>query len=59
VFERTQILGNDAAGFESWKSMYRMKFYDRFGFVVPEAVPQTLQCNRNGPMLPVYEACMP
>jgi hypothetical protein len=45
--------------FATWKSMYRMPFWERHPFFVPETVPQTLQCNRNGPEMPVYEACMP
>jgi hypothetical protein len=58
VFERTGVLSGMTA-FDTWKSMYRKPFYDRFGFNVPAgAIPQTLQCNRNGPQLPVYEMCM-
>jgi hypothetical protein len=58
VFERTGVL-TGAAAFDSWKSMYRTPFWDRFEFAVPEAVPQTVQCARNGPEEPVYEACVP
>ena len=58
VFERSGVLSGMTA-FDTWKSMYRGPFYDRFGFNVPAgAIPQTLQCNRNGPQMPVYEMCM-
>jgi hypothetical protein len=59
VFERTGLLAGDT-GFETWKSMYRMPFYDRFGFVLPEgAIPQTLTCNDGDPPMPVFEECVP
>ena len=59
VFERTGLLTGTGA-FETWKSMYRAPFWERFEFKVPEgAIPQTVQCNRNGEQKPVYEACMP
>ncbi len=59
VFERTGLLSGTGA-FDTWKSMYRGPFYQRFGFSVPAgAIPQTLQCNRNGAEQAVYEACMP
>jgi len=59
TFERTGLLSGMTA-FDSWKSMYRTPFWDRFEFKVPEeGVPQTVQCARNGPEAPVYEACMP
>jgi hypothetical protein len=58
LFERTAILGGSTS-FADWKSMYRMPFFQRFGFFVPPgAIPETLSCNRNMPM-PVYEACTP
>jgi hypothetical protein len=59
VFERTGLLSGMGA-FETWASMYRPVFYDRFEFVVPEGpIPQTVTCNQGGPAKPVYEACMP
>lgn len=59
VFERTGILVG-SAGFTTWKTNYRPRFYERFGFIVPPgAIPQTLTCNRADPPKPVYEACMP
>jgi len=59
VFERTGLLSGMTA-FETWKTMYRTPFWDRFEFKVPEgAIPQTVQCNRNGPEAPVYEMCTP
>jgi hypothetical protein len=59
VFERTGVLAGNMA-FESWKSMYRMPFYDRFGFVVPEGpIPQVVTCNDGEAGMPVYEECVP
>jgi hypothetical protein len=58
VLRRTGILP-EMNGFTTWKSTYRMPFYDGFGFAVPPgSLPQTLECNRGTP-IPVYEACMP
>lgn len=59
IFERTGLLTGTGA-FETWKNMYRAPFWKRFEFKVPEgAIPQTVQCNRNGEQKPVYQACMP
>ena len=59
VFERSAVL-TGMGGFTTWKSDYRGKFFERFGFVVPEGMlPQTVLCNRNGAPKPVYEACVP
>ena len=56
TFERSGILSGMTA-FETWKTMYRPKFWERFEFNVPTPVPQTVECNR-GELKPVYEACM-
>jgi hypothetical protein len=59
LFERTGLLSGTTS-FETWKSMYRMPFYQRFGFFVPPGdVPETLMCNRADPPMPVFQACMP
>jgi hypothetical protein len=58
VFRRTGLLPQSDP-FATWKGTYRMPFWNRHPFFVPAVVPQTLQCNRNGPDMPVYEACMP
>lgn len=58
VMRRSGLLP-EMNGFETWKAMYRMPFYDTFGFAVPEGtLPQTLECNR-GEAKAVYEACVP
>ena len=58
ILRRTGLLP-EMNGFETWKTTYRMPFYDLLGFSVPEGtLPQTLECNRDDEM-PVYEACVP
>ncbi len=58
VMRRTGLLP-EMGGFETWKSEYRMAFFQAFGFFVPPgSLPQTLECNR-GAETPVFEACAP
>jgi len=59
LFYRTDVLqGTTQAAFDSWKNMYRQPFFARFGFAVPNPVPQTVKCG-NDAAQPVYEACVP
>jgi len=56
---RTGLLtGSTQQAFETWRTMYRKAFFDRFGFSVPTPVPQTLKCSTEAEK-PVYEACVP
>jgi hypothetical protein len=58
VFNKSSLLPQQSA-FATWKEEYRMAFFDAHGFQVPATVPQLVQCNRNQPGRPVYEACVP
>lgn len=59
VFRKTGVLAGSQS-FESWKSMYRMPFWDTYGVFVPDGpIPQEAVCNRGEPGTPVYEACIP
>jgi hypothetical protein len=57
IHQRSGVLASGSAGFETWKSEYRMPFYDRFGFSVPAVVPQTNDVRNPAQGMPVYEAC--
>jgi len=58
VFDRTRIL-QGTTGFATWKSDYRVPFYERFGFKVPSPVPQTVKCPEDSAARPVFQACVP
>ncbi len=59
LFYRSEVIGgNETAAFGVWKSMYRQKFFERFGFTVPTPVPQTLTCS-GGAAQPIWEPCVP
>jgi hypothetical protein len=58
VFQRTGLLsGSDQEAFASWASSYRQPFFERFGFFVPDEVPQAVSCDAGD--VAVYEACVP
>jgi hypothetical protein len=54
TFERTRVLADDTTAFDTWSATYRSAFYDRYGFVIPDPVPQT---NNEGE--PHYDPCTP
>jgi hypothetical protein len=56
VFQRGGVLDGDDA-FDTWVAQYRDAFYDRFGFAVPDPVPQTNDVGDPGSGTPVYEGC--
>jgi hypothetical protein len=58
VFERARILSG-TNGFATWKSDYRGPFYQRYGFKVPNPVPQTLKCPEDSTARPVFQDCVP
>jgi hypothetical protein len=59
VFERTGVLSGPSS-FDTWKSTYRSRFYERFAFEVPDGpLPQTLTCRGGGTAEPVFEGCAP
>jgi len=57
IYSRAGILGDDNAGFATWKAAYRSKFFERFPFEVPAVVPQTNNVQNPAQGTPVYEAC--
>lgn len=57
VYQRSGLLENGDAGFETWTSEYRSAFYDEFGFAVPATVPQTNNVRMPANGTPIYEAC--
>jgi hypothetical protein len=57
IYSRSGVLGNDDAGFETWKSDYRAAFFQRFPFAVPALVPQTNDVFDPAQGTPIYEAC--
>jgi hypothetical protein len=57
VYSRAGILGDDAAGFATWKSAYRSKFFERFPFAVPALVPQTNNVQNPNQGMAYYETC--
>jgi hypothetical protein len=59
LYYRTGLIpGTVQQAFATWKAMYRLPFFSRFGFSVPAPVPQTLRCDGEAEK-PVYEACVP
>ena len=50
---------DDQAGFTTWKTSYRPKFFERYPFVVPATVPQTNNVQNPAQGTPVYEADVP
>lgn len=54
VFERSSILDDHA----TWASDYRAAFYQRFGFVVPDPVPQSNDRRNPDNGTQIYEACV-
>lgn len=64
IFARSGVLGNDNAGFETWKGAYRGAFYDRFGMLVPGVdyeglLPQSNDIRNPSSGLQIFEACVP
>ena len=57
IYQRGGLLENDDPGFDAWVSSYRAAFYERFGFAIPEVVPQTNDPRDQAAGEPVYEAC--
>jgi hypothetical protein len=57
IYSRAGILGDDEAGFATWKSAYRTKFFERFPFAVPAVVPQTNNVQNPAQGMAYYEAC--
>ena len=54
ILERAQVLSDPQISLETWAAQYRPAFYDTFGFIAPELVPQS---NSDG--MPLFEACTP
>lgn len=57
IHSRSGILTDDQAGFTTWKTAYRAKFFERYPFVVPATVPQTNNVQNPAQGMAVYEAC--
>jgi hypothetical protein len=57
VYSRSGILEDNSTGFDTWKSTYRPKFYERFPFQVPAVVPQTNNVQNPASGMPHYTAC--
>ncbi len=58
IFHRAGVLDGDTA-FDTWSTQYRDPFYETYGFMVPEVVPQTNDVDSPASGDPVYEACTP
>jgi hypothetical protein len=56
ILDRTGVL---SGGLEAWARSYRSGFYQRFGFAVPDTVPQTFRCGMSGTPVALHEACEP
>ena len=56
VFQRGGLLDGEAA-FDVWVAEYRDVFFERFGFAVPDPVPQTNDVDDPASGMPVYEGC--
>jgi len=54
ILERTGVLPEPGSSWQSWGETYRQPFFEKFGFAVPEAVPQTTSLGQG-----IYEACEP
>jgi len=52
VYERVGILDNTRRSFATWTDRYRGPFYERYGFAVPDVVPQ-----QNSDGEPVFQDC--
>lgn len=59
VFQRAGILDVGSAGFDVWVAEYRQPFYERFGFAVPDPVPQSNDVRNPAQGTPIFEACVP
>jgi hypothetical protein len=57
IYSRAGVLGDDSAGFATWKAQYRAKFFERFPFEVPAVVPQTNNVQNPAQGMPYYEGC--
>jgi hypothetical protein len=57
IYSRAGILADDEAGFATWKSAYRAKFFERFPFAVPAVVPQTNNVQNPAQGMAYYESC--
>jgi hypothetical protein len=57
IHSRSGVLADDQAGFATWKSAYRAKFFERYPFAVPATVPQTNNVQNPAQGMAVYEAC--
>jgi hypothetical protein len=57
IYSRSGVLTDDQAGFLTWKSAYRAKFFERYPFAVPATVPQTNNVQTPAQGMAVYEAC--
>jgi hypothetical protein len=54
LFERIGVLDDPAASLDTWTRIYRAPYYDRFGLVLPDTIPQE---NSDGE--PLFFACTP
>jgi hypothetical protein len=56
VLQRGGILDGEDA-FDVWVAEYRAAFFERFGFFVPDPVPQTNDVEDPASGMPIYESC--
>ncbi|MBN1523071.1 MAG: hypothetical protein JW904_01205 [Spirochaetales bacterium] len=49
LYERLHVFKDPSTAFAIWIKDYRLKFYRKFGFMVPEVIPQV---NSNGAIIP-------
>ncbi len=54
LYERLHIFTNPAIDFETWKNEYRTNFYLKYGFTIPEIVPQV---NNVGEVIQTIPSC--
>ena len=54
VLERTSVLPDTLSAFDVWERELRMPFFRRFGFAVPDRIPQ-----QNDAGEAVYQRCEP
>jgi hypothetical protein len=58
VYARSSVIAISTAGFETWKTSYRDRWFERFPFFAPEVIPQTNDVRNPAEGMPHYEACV-